>query len=564
MENNGDPDFDVLREIFDFSDVLKEYHCDLGYLRPTLTEEALDMEEKVNAYFGTSCQETWMLCAMISYYFEKDEDVCSLKQLANYLESSVRTIIVYKTYIENLLKKRYIYNTESFIEDEIDLKNNFKVAPEVLRAVLHNKKIVLAKKENNQNKLLYIIRKIGKIINGDGRLTCKKEKISILEERYSDEKFLNDIKLIIPDDIETRMFFYDACYLFLIGCETELLRTLNDTYGEFGKFWVVEHFMNENQPLFKYDLIEFTEKEILSTAKVEISLKAKEMLLGENAKLFIKQSEKRSDIIMPENIRQKKLFYNSENEREIELLTSALQDENLNSIQDRLRKKGLPIGFTILFYGAPGTGKTETAYQIARTTGRKVLHIDISNIKACWYGDSEKRIKRIFADYKDLCNSCKNEQNGKAPILLFNEADGILSKRKDVVLGNTAQTENTMQNIILEEMEKLEGIMIATTNLADNLDTAFERRFLFKIKFEKPSLDAKQKIWKSKLDWLSEDEISFFARNYDFSGGQIENIITKSSISYFLSGKYPDYAELQKLCNNEKLYETEKKIGFGA
>ena len=72
-----------------------------------------------------------------------------------------------------------------------------------------------------------------------------------------------------------------------------------------------------------------------------------------------------------------------------------------------------------------------------------------------------------------------------APILLFNEADAIFGVRKNGAENAVDKMENTIQNIILQEMEDLNGILIATTNLATNLDSAFERRFLYKIEFEK-------------------------------------------------------------------------------
>ena len=285
------------------------------------------------------------------------------------------------------------------------------------------------------------------------------------------------------------------------------------------------------------------------------------MLLGEDAKLFTKAA-RGTNVILPEKITAKELFYAPENEGEITRLTSSLMEENLARIQAGLSEKGLPKGIAVLLYGAPGTGKTETVYQIARATGRKILHVDISSSKSCWFGESEKNIKRVFTDYKNLCKSCRGEKGGRTPILLFNEADGILSKRKDVTSGNVAQTENAIQNIILEEMESLEGILVATTNLADNLDAAFERRFLFKIRFENPSVDAKQKIWKSKLDWLSESDARAFANDYDLSGGQIDNIVRKVTMDEILSGKRPDRDELHRLCKDEKLGREKRRIGF--
>ena len=134
--------------------------------------------------------------------------------------------------------------------------------------------------------------------------------------------------------------------------------------------------------------------------------------------------------------------------------------------------------------------------QIARETGRHIVHVDISESKSAWFGESEKRIKKVFTSYRNACEICE-KKGEKIPILLFNEADAIISKRKDSTVGDVAQTENAMQNIILEELENLRGIFIATTNLAENMDAAFERRFLFKIKFENPSEEAKAAIWTS-------------------------------------------------------------------
>ena len=240
-----------------------------------------------------------------------------------------------------------------------------------------------------------------------------------------------------------------------------------------------------------------------------------------------------------------------------------MQEEHFCEIQNRLSEKGLPKGVAVLLYGAPGTGKTETVYQLAKATGRMILHVDISQAKSCWFGESEKKIKKIFTNYSQLCRACKKEQDGKIPILLFNEADAIFSKRKDTNSSNVAQTENSMQNIILEEMEKLEGILIATTNLADNLDTAFERRFLFKIKFENPSVEAKRKIWKSKLQFLGENELTAFAENYNLSGGQIDNIVRKVMMDEVLTGMHPNIETLHELCKHEKIgHDYEQKIGF--
>ena len=124
--------------------------------------------------------------------------------------------------------------------------------------------------------------------------------------------------------------------------------------------------------------------------------------------------------------------------------------------------------------------------------------------------------------------------------------------------------ENSIQNIILQEMETLDGIMIATTNLQQNLDKAFERRFLYKIKFEKPTAEARIQIWRSMIPDLSEMDAKTLAAKYDFSGGQIENIARRYTIDSILHDTTKDMlAMLINHCDNEKLDgNASNHIGF--
>ena len=224
-----------------------------------------------------------------------------------------------------------------------------------------------------------------------------------------------------------------------------------------------------------------------------------------------------------------------------------------------LRSKGLRPGFTCLFYGAPGTGKTETVYQIARKTGRGIIMADVSKLKSMWVGESEKNLKRLFAKY----TTCVR-RSGKAPILCFNEADAIFGIRKSGAEDAVDKMENSLQNIILQEMENLRGILIATTNLTENLDKAFERRFLYKVHFENPSVEAKTKIWSSLIPELAEGEPERLAGKYAFSGGQIENISRKRIVQSVLTGHDPTIEEIEQMCREEQIGNSgeKRRIGF--
>ena len=224
-----------------------------------------------------------------------------------------------------------------------------------------------------------------------------------------------------------------------------------------------------------------------------------------------------------------------------------------------MKSSGFRCGFTCLFYGGPGSGKTETVLQLARQTGRDIVQVNISQIKSCWVGESEKNIKALFDEYRDIVG-----RSEKTPILLFNEADAIISKRQEGAERAVDKMENSIQNIILQEMENLDGIMIATTNLAQNMDKAFERRFLYKIKFEKPTLEARMHIWHEMIPTLSDSDTKTLAERYDFSGGQIENIARHYAISNILYGdKTNNIESLMTYCDNERLETKQtRRIGF--
>ena len=255
----------------------------------------------------------------------------------------------------------------------------------------------------------------------------------------------------------------------------------------------------------------------------------------------------------------KELFYNMDEGRQVARLKELMSEKRFGEIREKMKAKGLRTGFTCLFYGSPGTGKTETVYQIARECGRDLFIVDVSQVKSCWVGESEKNIKDVFDKYRQAVRA-----EGPVPILLFNEADAIFSVRIDAVRQAADQMENAIQNIILQEMEDLDGILIATTNLTTNLDKAFERRFLYKIRFDKPSLEAKVSIWRSMIPSLSETEAVHLATDFDFSGGQIENIARKREVQSIIGLCEPGFAQVREFCTEEIIgnESTRRRIGF--
>ncbi len=265
----------------------------------------------------------------------------------------------------------------------------------------------------------------------------------------------------------------------------------------------------------------------------------------------------KDELVAHSSIKSKMMFYNDEEGEQVARFTELLMPEKFAQIQERLKQKGYRPGVCALFYGAPGVGKTETVMQIAKATGRDIFMVDMA-IKSKWIGESEKNLKQLFKTYRTLVR-----ESDVAPILLFNEADAIFGKRvtEETV---SEKLNNTLQNILLQEMESLEGILIATTNMTESFDKAFERRFLYKVLFKTPSVGVKAKIWKSMVEDITERDAERLASEYSFTGGQIENITRKLDVDYIISGSAPDMDKILDLCKSESIQneKQKQKIGF--
>ena len=380
------------------------------------------------------------------------------------------------------------------------------------------------------------------------------------EEKNEKIPFVTRCKKIIEDSY-IRFFFYECCSDQISGKSTNLYDVVLCLYIGNKRLSVINSFIEETNELLKTGLIEFESKSNPQEATVVLGDKGKKLFFGNDYERYSKVDDKL--FIKPQDISPVKLFYSPENRHQVEELFRILSQKNYLQIRNRLKTGGLPAGICVLLYGTPGSGKTETVYQLARKTGRVIVPVDLAETKSCWFGESEKKIKKVFYDYRRVCEQMNRSKNGRTPILLFNECDGVFSQRKNVNMSNTAQTENSIQNIILEALEKFDGILLATTNLVENLDPAFERRFIYKIHFANPTLDAKQQIWQNKIPWLPKQAAKQLALDYDFSGGEIINIVKKCQMKEIISGVPPAIEDVFEYCNCEKLYnDNQRKIGF--
>jgi len=336
-------------------------------------------------------------------------------------------------------------------------------------------------------------------------------------------------------------FFYDAVF---------------DDFSEQLQF--AQMIANGSHELIKKDILRLESSEFEGDKAVVLSDKTTKVLFQAYPALL--SDPKNSGLIPSSTLTEKKLYFNSGVGEQVRSLEDILKTSRFKAYRKELKKNKLKEGMTAIFFGAPGTGKTEAVYQIARKTERDIMMVDLSQTKSKWYGESEKVVKKIFDDYAGLLKVCNKE-----PILFINEADGFFSKRLDMNgsrSSTTDQTNNVVQNILLQALENFEGILFATTNLTENLDKAFERRFSFRINFAKPDVRARQSIWKSKLPYLTERNAALLAEKFEITGGEIDVQVRQVILKKVLNKKADVFDLLVESCRKGNGFESRKKLGF--
>ena len=260
-------------------------------------------------------------------------------------------------------------------------------------------------------------------------------------------------------------------------------------------------------------------------------------------------------------IEEKPLYYNEDEDEGIQRLYQIAREDEYRRVSAALREHHLKVAVSGLLYGGPGTGKTELAKQIARTAQRNLLMVDASKLTGSYVGETERNYRDLFRNFRYI-----EAVSARAPIMFIDEADGILGKRIPGAGNSRDRFINTLQNIILDELNDFEGILLATTNLASNLDEAMDRRFLVKIQFHTPDESTRRKIWKSKLPQVDEKDIAVIARDFSFTGGHIDNVATQAIIESIMNGSNIVTLEsLIKFSNDENSFtnkDNRKRIGF--
>lgn len=180
---------------------------------------------------------------------------------------------------------------------------------------------------------------------------------------------------------------------------------------------------------------------------------------------------------------------------------------------------------SLLLHGAPGTGKTAFAHQLAKQINGVIYQLNFSQIQTKWVGETQRNVNQVFREYQDAWKKAKYPI-----ILLINEADGLMNRRVGISTSNDTFA-NQVQTEFLEQLEKFSGILVATTNILTNIDSAFHRRFLFKTEVLAPDNSIRGKyLQSSSLNDLLSEELLIQLKSASWTIAEMKNIERKVNL----------------------------------
>lgn len=491
----------------------------------------------ISDFLGITAMQSVLLSVIIAMNLQSD--IVAFADIARYFDLNGISLARYEADITVLLSRHFIELVSS------DERRRFREKRLNACEYYVNKKFYDALQRNelfipepsNDLDVFSLLKRIKQLILHKNDYLSESGlmiELSSLLDKNMGLGFVHELRLLDLDD-ESLLFYLFICSEFADdpNANIDLPEVIGQLYDSArNNIQIRRLFLNEEHPLQKLSLLELEKDFFRGDAQVLLTEKSWEMMLGDDNGIVMKKkipSNKYFRFVPNAEIVEKRLQYSFEEQKEIDFITNSLMPDNYELLTERLREKALPAGLCILFYGEAGTSKTQLCYTIAKKTGRDILDFRLSAAKSMYYGESQKEIKRAFDQYRDIVS-----HSTVAPIFLMNEADGIISKRMSSSPNPAVmQTENAIQAIILNELESLDGILIATTNLQDNFDSSFYRRFLVKKRFQKPSREIRKLIWADKMPWLTEEQVGILS-NYEITGAIIENCQRKLLIENLL------------------------------
>jgi len=468
-------------------------------------------------------------CLIIAVLFNrrllKGTSKMELSQLSSMFKCNLKDSVILNNELESLKLKRIIK-----LNKKEDNEITCYLTNDTIDAVLKGQNSNLKNNKNVkiENLLQAVNRELYKGIDDE-------EISSAISDCFEDFNCLREVKLIQNlklNEVDRTILLFVILRRVIyketaVALERIFRVALNDP---FNRYYVKREFESGKNHLFTANILIYSAS---SNPKEKVEMhpefikKIKLKELGKEIDFTIDSNL--ITLINPNEIKlQTQMVY--EQSTNIEFLDKILSTDGFISVSEKLKTEKIGENQLVaMLYGLSGTGKTQTVKNIAAKYNRPILQVNISQIKDPYIGISEKNISEVFVLYRKALEhfqryDAKLKGFTGTPILYIDEFESLMPQRTAFESSPAGNMLTNMVGVFLTEIEKLQGILLLSTNIPSSIDSAFHRRINFKFNFGAYSKNSQRKAMKVYFHDMEEEILDSILNEIDLTPGNIVNM----------------------------------------
>jgi len=516
-----------------------------------------------------------ILCYLINRRLVKGKSYITLNELMSAFECSLVDSISINEQLEYFRKNKILVSTKKIFGKKEDIE--YALTQNTLNAVLKgDAEILNDKKEQSFTAFLNLFHTV--VYDNELDDEDVSSELSVLMDEFDkleEIKYLKGERLC-PEELAIYLFVVARQSIFgdtKVSLERIFRVAVNDN---FSKYYYQNEIIEQRSPLLNNDLLKFSPDSFMDFLQLtEKSIKALNIVEKKSSRQFTTGSDLVT-LIMPENIKiQEGMVY--EESLRIDFLDQLISEDGYIKAVNKLSVEGVETKQIVaLLYGVSGLGKTQTVRNLAAKYKRPILQVNLSQIKDAFVGNTEKNTLELFNIYRKAVNHFQVMRNKKGkeigpiftPVLYIDEFDSLMPHRSSTGGGSSVSNMySNMVGIFLTELERVNGIVLLSSNLPGAIDTSLHRRINFKFHFGSFSKQNQVRTLQLYFKDFESTILEEAASKADLTPGNIVNIRK----AYVLESIYKEFdtdekrkSILSDLINREVILQKPNRnpIGF--
>ena len=516
-----------------------------------------------------------ILCYLINRRLVKGKSYITLNELMSAFECSLVDSISINEQLEYFRKNKILVSTKKTFGKKEDIE--YALTQNTLNAVLKgDSEILNDKKEQSFTAFLNLFHSV--VYDNELDDEDVSSELSVLMDEFDkleEIKYLKGERLC-PEELAIYLFVVARQSIFgdtKVSLERIFRVAVNDN---FSKYYYQNEILENRSPLLNNDLLKFSPDSFMDFLQLtEKSVKALNIVEKKSTRQFTTGSDL-VRLIMPENIKiQEGMVY--EESLRIDFLDQLISEDGYIKAVNKLSEEGVETKQIVaLLYGVSGLGKTQTVRNLAAKYKRPILQVNLSQIKDAFVGNTEKNTQEVFNIYRKAVKHfqvMRNEEGKETgpmftPIFYIDEFDSLMPHRSSTGGGSSVSNMySNMVGIFLTELERVNGIVLLSSNLPGAIDTSLHRRINFKFHFGSFSKQNQVRTLQLYFKDFESTILEEAASKADLTPGNIVNIRK----AYVLESIYKEFdtdekrkSVLSDLINREVILQKSNRnpIGF--